>query len=84
MTAMTVGTAMLIGSVVSVAGQALMQPDSPSMPSMPAAPEIKPPAPMPVAPGKKQKATAERSLAGLRGLSNATSILTGDDSTKLG
>ena len=81
MTAMTVGTAMLIGSVVSVAGQALMQPDSPSMP---AAPEIKPPAPMPVAPGKKEKAKAEQSLAQRMSMTRASSILTGDDSTKLG
>ena len=81
MSGYTAAVATVIGAVGSAYVTASMAPDAPA--AQPA-PEIKPPAPMPVAPGKKQKATAEQSLAQRMSMTRASSILTGDDSTKLG
>ena len=74
-----VATAVLGGLASSVIGN-MMTPDAPQVAPPP---EVKPPTPMPVAPGVKDKAKAEKTLAQQMAMTRASTILTGDNE-KLG
>ena len=70
-------TTALLGAFASQALGGMMS-DKGSPAALAPPPEIKPPSPMPVAPGASQRAKAEKSLAQQLSMDRASTTLTGD------